>query len=57
MTGEFNRSKIKEKDDKRKEEILGIHEDITLKNKSVNEIDDKMLSMRQRAIKVASHYL
>lgn len=36
---------------------MSIHEDITLKNKSVKQIDDKMLSMRQRAIKVANNYL
>jgi hypothetical protein len=32
---------------------MGIHEDITLKNKSIKEVDTKMLSMKQRATKVA----
>jgi hypothetical protein len=36
---------------------MGIHEDLTLRNRSIKEIDDKMLSMKQRASKVAADYL
>jgi hypothetical protein len=56
-TGDFNRSVIKEKDDRRKAEIMGIHEDLTSRNRSIKEVDEKMLSMKQRANKVAVDYL
>ncbi len=48
---------IKEKDDMRKAEIMGIHEDLTSRNRTIKEIDEKMLSMKQRAGKVAADYL
>ncbi len=34
-----------------------MHEDLTLRNKSIRQIDDRMLSMKQRANKVAADYL
>jgi hypothetical protein len=48
---------IKEKDDRRKAEIMGIHEDLTARNRSIRDIDEKMFSMKQRATKVAVDYL
>lgn len=36
---------------------MGIHGDLTSRNRSIKEIDEKMLSMKQRATKVAVDYL
>lgn len=57
VTSELNRSRLKEIDEKKKEEILRTHEDLTLRNISLKSVEDKMLSLKQRATKVATQYL
>jgi hypothetical protein len=52
----LNKSQIKEKDERDKDRIMSIHNDITLKNRGEKEVAKKMLSMRTRASKVTAEY-
>jgi hypothetical protein len=52
----LNKSQIKEKDERDKDRIMSIHNDITLKNRGEKEVAQKMLSMRTRASKVTAEY-
>ena len=49
QNAEINKSQIKEKDERDKDRIMSIHNDITLKNQSEKEVAKTMLSMKKRA--------
>jgi hypothetical protein len=52
-----NKSLIKERDERKKEEILETHLDVTLKNQSSYKVTEKMQSMRHHARRLADSYL
>lgn len=52
-----NKSLIKERDERKKEEILETHLDVTLKNQSSYKVAEKMQSMRHHARRLADSYL
>lgn len=52
-----NKEYIRETDDRRKDEIMELHIDMTLGNTSCAKIGEKMQSMRDHARKLAHDYL
>ena len=52
-----NKSVIRDRDERRKDEIMSVHLDLRLKNDSNSKVNEKMLSMRQQAKKIADCYL
>lgn len=52
-----NKSAIRSEDERKKDEIMGIHYDLRLKNTSSFKVSERMNSMRLHAKKMASEYL
>jgi len=52
-----NKSLIKERDERAKDQIMDVHLDYRLKNDSEAKVNDKMFSMKQHARRLADSYL